>query len=258
MIISAKYRRKTLSGLEPSFLCDASLSFFLLWLAVYVCAALLWGQEGVVHCRVTGCSVCSPDPLSPAFSSLEALDEIELLDSWQLAVWQYGWGCDTPDTLSESPSTELTLPSIELTLLSLHHYSVSTVSSDILLGCRNCVLFLGRLIMPPLTPTLNCILGRITSSLYDTGYKLSPKSEKRNAILLSCKWDPSKKRIADKGLLIAACHHIIAVTLVLHRYTLQTKQSHTSQMNRSVKISIASSPLYPYCCRYKQPHIKNG
>jgi len=33
-----------------------------------------------------------------------------------------------------------------------------------------------------------------------------------------------KKRIADKVLLIAACHHIIAVTQVLRRYSLQTKQ----------------------------------
>jgi len=30
--------------------------------------------------------------------------------------------------------------------------------------------------------------------------------------------------MADKVLLIAACHHIIAVTQVLCRYTLQTKQ----------------------------------
>jgi len=29
--------------------------------------------------------------------------------------------------------------------------------------------------------------------------------------------------LADKGVLIAACHHIIAATLVLRRYTLQTK-----------------------------------
>ena len=31
-----------------------------------------------------------------------------------------------------------------------------------------------------------------------------------------------EERIADKVVLIAACHHIIAVTQVLHRYTLQT------------------------------------
>jgi len=46
--------------------------------------------------------------------------------------------------------------------------------------------------------------------------------------------------MADKGLIIAACHHIIAVTLVLNIY------SHTSQMNRAGKISFASSPLHPY------------
>ena len=75
-----------LSGLEPSFMWDASLSFPL-GPPVYVCATLLCGQEGHVHCRVTGCWVCSPGPLSPLSSSSEALDEIELLDSCQLAVW---------------------------------------------------------------------------------------------------------------------------------------------------------------------------
>jgi len=40
VIISAKYRRKTLSGLEPSFMCDASLSVSL-GPPVYVCATLL-------------------------------------------------------------------------------------------------------------------------------------------------------------------------------------------------------------------------
>ena len=33
-----------------------------------------------------------------------------------------------------------------------------------------------------------------------------------------------EEKDADKVLRIAACHHIIAVTQVLHRYTLQTKQ----------------------------------
>ena len=37
MIISAKYRRKMRSGLEPSFMCDASLSFFSMGPPVYVC-----------------------------------------------------------------------------------------------------------------------------------------------------------------------------------------------------------------------------
>ena len=108
--ISAKYRRRTLSGLELPLMCDASLLFYPLGPPVYVCATLLWGQQGRVNCRVTGYSVCSPGSLSPASPSTEALDKIELLDSWQLAVWQYGWGCDTPGTLSEPPSPELMSP----------------------------------------------------------------------------------------------------------------------------------------------------
>jgi hypothetical protein len=50
----------------------------------------------------------------------------------------------------------------------------------------------------------------------------------------------------DKVLLIAAYHHIIAVTQVLCRNILQTIQSFTSQMNGAARISYASSPLHPY------------
>jgi len=58
---------------------------------------------------------------------------------------------------------------------------------------------------------------------------------------------PFKKKImADKVLLIAACHHNIAVTQMLHRYTLQAKQSLTSQMKTAAKIRVASSALHPY------------
>jgi hypothetical protein len=46
--------------------------------------AVLWGQEGHVHCRVIACWICSPGQLSSASSLSEALDEIDLLDSWQL------------------------------------------------------------------------------------------------------------------------------------------------------------------------------
>ena len=71
---------------------------------ISVCATLLWGQEGHVHCRVTGRWIFSPVPLSLASSSPEALDEIELLDSWLLDVWWYGSGCDNPGTFSQPPS----------------------------------------------------------------------------------------------------------------------------------------------------------
>jgi len=172
---------------------------------------MLWGQEEHVHCRVTGCWVCSSGPLSPASSSSQALVKIDLLESWQLAVWWYSWGCDTPGTLSEPPSTELMLLyTLTSSLL------VSTISPDISLDCSNCGPLLGWLIMPSLTLTVKCWMGRITSSLCNT--------EEWNVILLSSKWSLSKKRMDDKVLLIAPCHHIIAVTLALRRYTLQTKQ----------------------------------
>jgi hypothetical protein len=53
---------------------------------------------------------------------------------------------------------------------------------------------------------------RKTNSLWNTGSKLSPKSEKENAIYWISEWGLSKKRMADKVLLILSCHHVIAVT----------------------------------------------
>ena len=191
------------------------MSFFPLGPLVYVCATLLWGQEGRVHCRVTGCSVCSPGPLSPASSSSEALDEIKLLDSRKLAVWWYGWGCDTLSTFSEPLSTKLM--SLNTLASSL---SVSTISSDISLGCSNLGLLLGQLIMPPLTPMVKLLLGRITISLCNTGSKLSLKSEKWNATLSSSKHGPSNKWMTIKFCL--SPHY--RCNSMLRRYTLQTKQ----------------------------------
>ena len=55
-------------------------------------------------------------------------------------------------------------------------------------------------------------------------------------------------RMADRGLLIAACHHIIAVTLVLSSYTLQTNQSVThkpDEKSRKNKLSIIATTSLP-------------
>jgi hypothetical protein len=128
-------------------MCDASLSFPL-GAPVNVCATLLWGQEGHVHWRVTACWIYSPGPLSTASSS-EALNEIELLDSWLLAVWWHGWVCDNPGTLSEPTSTELT--SLDKLALSL---SLSTTTSDTSLGLNNRGLLFLELIIA--TTHTNC------------------------------------------------------------------------------------------------------
>jgi len=151
-------------------MCDASLSPFPLGTPVNVCATLLWGQEGHVHWRVTACWICSPGPLSTASSSSEALDEIELLGSWLLAVWWHGWGCDNPGTLSE--------------LVSPRHYQyqqpvqIFRWASTTMASC-----FLNSLYYKePLTPTVKCLLGGKISSLCNTACKQSTKSKKRNAI----------------------------------------------------------------------------
>jgi hypothetical protein len=158
-------------------MCDASLSFFPLGPPIYMCATLVWGQESCVHCRVTGHWFCSSGPLSAASSSSEALDEIELLNLWQLAVWQYAWGCDTPGILSQLPSTKLM--SLDTLVSSL---SVSTISSGILLGYSNCgLLLVVPFITLPLTPTVKCLFGRIRS-VCNTGCKLSLRCEKWNTI----------------------------------------------------------------------------
>ena len=50
--------------------------------------------------------------------------------------------------------------------------------------------------------------------------------------------------MADKGLIIADCHHIITVTLALSIYTLQTKQLFThkpDEQSRKSKLCIVTS-----------------
>jgi len=57
------------------------------------------------------------------------------------------------------------------------------------------------------------------------------------------------KRRADKGMLIAACHHIILVTLVLCIYTLQTNPLIIhNQMKIAGKIRFEIILTH---CRYK-------
>jgi hypothetical protein len=140
-------------------MCDSSLSC--LWGPLYMCATLLWGQEGHVHCRVTGCWVCSPGPLSPASSSSEALDEIELLDSWHLAVG------GTVEVLT--PLAHLQdIPQLNwhCLMLSLHNYP--SQQSVHIFCCSNFGFLLGQLIMATHTPTVKWLLGRITSCLCNT------------------------------------------------------------------------------------------
>jgi hypothetical protein len=75
--------------------------------------------------------------------------------------------------------------------------------------------------------------------------QLRTKSEKLNAICQALNGALQMKRMADKSLLIAACHHIIAVTLVLCIYTLQTKQLVThkpdeqSRKNKLYRVTTA-------------------
>jgi hypothetical protein len=50
--------------------------------------------------------------------------------------------------------------------------------------------------------------------------------------------------MADKGLIIAACHHIITVTLALSIYTLETKQLFThnpDEQSRENKLFIVTT-----------------
>jgi len=55
------------------------------------------------------------------------------------------------------------------------------------------------------------------------GSKLSPKSEKLNAISGNLNDALQTKHMADTSLLTATCHHLIIVTLKLYVYTLKTK-----------------------------------
>ena len=65
--------------------------------------------------------------------------------------------------------------------------------------------------------------------------------------------------MADKGLFIAACHHIIAVILVPSSYSLQTKQLVTHKPDeQSRKHKLISSPLEPYWLGVQTTSYKNG
>jgi len=190
MIISANYRRKTISGLEPSFMWDASLSFFPLWNSVYVWAIFLWRQEQHVHCRVTACWICSPGPLSQASSSSEALDDTELLDSRLLLssgmnevvttlayfqnITEPKWHCLTlslnhnqcqqsVQIFRWAPSTMASCLVISFYTNTKHHYEMLNLKMQALYATHHC------------------------------GCKLSPKSEKWNAIS-SPKLGPSKEK----------------------------------------------------------------
>ena len=111
-----------------------------LWVPLYIC---------VLHCSKSKRGISSVALLAVEFGCLahshcqsEALDKIEKLSLRLLAVWWYGWGCDNPGTLPESPTTELM--SLDTLASSL---SVSTFSSDISLGFSNCGLLLGPLVL---------------------------------------------------------------------------------------------------------------
>ena len=65
--------------------------------------------------------------------------------------------------------------------------------------------------------------------------------------------------MADKSLLIAACHHIIVVNLVLSIYTLQTKPLviHTpDEQSRKNKLCIITTA--PYWLQVQTALYKNG
>jgi hypothetical protein len=62
-----------------------------------------------------------------------------------------------------------------LTFLALS-LSASKISSDISLGLSSLGLLTGPLITPPITRTVKCLMGRITSSLCNTTYVNSARS----------------------------------------------------------------------------------
>jgi hypothetical protein len=77
--------------------------------------------------------------------------------------------------------------------------------------------------------------------------KLSTKSEKLNAIYRALNGALQMKRMADRSLLIAACHHIIAVNQMLSSYTLQTKPlviHMPDEQSRKNKLCIIATAHY--------------
>jgi hypothetical protein len=88
---------------------------------------------------------------------------------------------------------------------------------------------------------VKCILGRITSSLCNTGCKFTRVSEKWSAISQALNGASQTRRMVDKGLLIAACNHTVTVTLVLQtRPIIINKPDEQSRKNKFCIVATTS------------------
>ena len=198
---------------------DISLSFFPLGPPVYVYATLHWAQEGRVHCRVTGCWVCSPGPFSPSSSSSEALD-------WNWTAGLVTTGCLTVGLRLWQPWHTFRT-SLKGTDIAWHsHFITLSVNNQYRYFTGPQQTWLLAWSIDYITTHTNCemLTGKNNKlCMQQCGYKLSPKSEKWNTVSRALNGVLQMKRMADKGLLIAAWNHIIAVNLVLSSYTLRNK-----------------------------------
>jgi len=160
-----------LTGLQPSFMCDASLSFFPLGPPVHVCP-LPFESVHLAHSHQ-----------HPLFQR-----HWTKLKCWPHDYWLFGGTIEVVTTLAHFQN--IPQPNwCHLTLAS--SLSVSTISSDILQGSSK------HAWSSHFMPTLNTdyeMLNWKMQALYATQHcecKLRPKSEKWNAISCS-KWGPSK------------------------------------------------------------------
>jgi hypothetical protein len=142
-------------------------------------------------------------------SSSEAVDEIDLLDWWRLAVWWHGWDCDSPGTLSETQPN-------------WRQHSIHILRWD----TANAISCLLDLFYAITHRTMKYWLGRNSLSVQRTAFDLNrapwAENESHSGSLIM--------PFRTKGLQLHVCLLQPVSTLSLSRYTLHTKQLVTHKL----------------------------
>jgi hypothetical protein len=227
-MISATYM---LTVREPSFMCDTS-SPFPLGPTVYVSAGLLraWRLQRYWLLNLFTC----PTVIAILFIRGSGRNwPAGLVSAGCLVVGLRLWQPLHPFRNSTQVTFLDTLAS---------SLSVSRINSYSVLGWSKHHLLLGRLILHQHLQDMKCCLGRNNLSATQC-FECKRSSEiwetKHNLELLIV---PLKTIVLQ--LYVSLLQPVS--TLSLSRYTVHTKESHTSQSNRAGKISFASLPFHPY------------
>jgi hypothetical protein len=176
---------------------------------------------------------------------------------WQPAVWWYGWVCDIRlfGGMVEIVTTLEPIQKLNWTDVTWHSRFITITVNIQFIYCA------GLQQTPPIAwsysfyanthRTMKWWLGRNKLSVQHNALDPEVWEMENNMELLM---GPFK----TKGLQFYVCLLQPVTTISLIRYTLQTKQSHTSQRSRAGKISFASLSLNSYWLWVQTASYKNG